>query len=87
VNADGEEFEYIFDPSTSALLGEQDVATVPNAGYRSAAAGTVSNWAVYISSGTVDSLSATPTGSTTPAPAVSCVAVPGQPGESQCTPS
>jgi hypothetical protein len=87
VSAGGEEFEYVFDPSTSALLGEQDVATVPNAGYPGATAGTLLSWAVYVSSGVVDSLSATPSGSTTPAPAVSCVEVPGHPGESQCTAS
>jgi hypothetical protein len=87
VNEDGEEFEYIFDPSTSALLGEQDTATRPNAGYQGAAAGTVLNWAVYLSSGIVGSLSDTPAGPTTPAPPVSCVEVPGHPDESQCTPA
>jgi hypothetical protein len=87
VNSDGEEFEYIFDPSTSALLGEQDIATVPNAGYHGATAGTLLNWAVYLSSGIVDSLSATPSGSTTPAPPVSCVEVPGHPDDAQCRPS
>jgi hypothetical protein len=87
VDSDGEEFEYVFNPSTSALLGEQDVASVPNAGQPGAAAGTVLNWAVYVSSGVVDSLSATPSGSTTPAPPVSCKEVPDHPDQSQCTPS
>ena len=87
VNDDGEEFEYIFDPQTSALLGEEDIATRPNAGYQGATTGTVLNWAVYLSSGIVDSLSDTPTGTTTPAPAVSCVEVPAHPYESQCTPA
>jgi hypothetical protein len=87
VNDAGEEFEYIFDPRTSALLGEEDVATRPNAGYQGATAGTVLNWAVYLSSGIVGSLSGTPVGATTPAPPVSCVAVPGHAYESQCTPT
>jgi hypothetical protein len=87
VNSDGEEFEYIFDPSTSALLGEEDIATRPDAGYHGATAGTVLDWAVYLSSGIVDSLSSTPTGTTTAAPPVSCVAVAGHPYESQCTSS
>jgi hypothetical protein len=59
---------------------------VPNAGYPGATAGTVLDWAVYLSSGIVDSLSATPAGSTTLAPPASCVAVPDHPYESQCTP-
>jgi hypothetical protein len=87
VNTDGEEFVYIFDPHTSALLGEEDIATRPGAGYQGATAGTVLDWAVYLSSGIVDSLSDTPVGTTTPAPAVSCVQVPGHPYESQCTPA
>jgi hypothetical protein len=87
VNADGEEFVYIFDPHTSALLGEEDIATRPDAGYQGATAGTVLDWAVYLSSGIVDSLSDTPAGPTTPAPAVSCVEVPGHPYASECTPA
>ena len=50
------------------------------------AAGTLLDWAVYVSSGVVGSLSSTPAGQTTPAPPVSCVAVPGHAYESQCTP-
>jgi hypothetical protein len=87
VNSDGEEFEYIFDPSTSALLGEEDIATQPNAGYQGAATGTLLDWAVYLSSGIVDSLSNTPAGTITTAPPVSCVEVAGHPYESQCTSS
>jgi hypothetical protein len=87
VNADGEEFEYIFAPYTGALLGEEDIATRADAGYRGATAGTVLDWAVYLSSGIVNSLSDTPSGPTTPAPAASCVEVPGHPYASQCTPA
>lgn len=87
VNGDGEESEYIFDPHTGALLGEEDIGTRADAGYRGATAGTVLDWAVYLSSGIVNSLSDTPSGPTTPAPAVSCVAVPGHPYAARCTPA
>ncbi len=81
----GIENEYIFDPTTSALLSEQQVATVANAANEGEAAGTVLGWTVYLSSGIVDSLSDTPTDTVTPAPPVSCTEVPGSPGESHCT--
>lgn len=64
--------ELIFDPSTSALLGEEGVVVGPQAGEP---IGTVNDWAVYLSSGIVNSLSSTPTGAAPPAPPVSCTAV------------
>jgi hypothetical protein len=75
VNDDGVEQEYVFDPTTSALLGEEQLATRVNAGGEGVPAGTVLGWAVYLSSGIVDSLSDTPTGTVTPAPPVTCTAV------------
>jgi hypothetical protein len=75
VNDDGVEQEYVFDPTTSALLGEEQLATSVNAGGEGVSAGTVLGWAVYLSSGIVDSLSDTPTGTVTPAPPVTCTAV------------
>ena len=56
-----------------------------DAGYQGATTGTLLDWAVYLSSGIVDSPSNTPTGTTTAAPPVSCVAVAGHPYESRCT--
>jgi hypothetical protein len=63
---------YVFDPTTAALLGEEELDHGTPA---------PTGWAVYLSSGVVDSLSATPTGSAPPAPAVSvtCPAGPDQP--------
>lgn len=68
--------ELIFDPSTSALLGEEGVAEGVQETEASVPAGTVMDWAVYLSSGIVDSLSSTPTGSAPPAPPVCVVAAP-----------
>jgi len=64
--------ELIFDPSTSALLGEEGVVVRPKSGVP---IGTVDDWAVYLSSGIVNSLSSTPNGATSPPSAVSCTAV------------
>lgn len=75
VNSDWVEQEYVFDPTTSALLGEELVAMRANAGDEGVAAGTVLGWAAYLSSGVVDSLSDTPTGTVAPAPPVTCSAV------------
>ena len=72
---DGVRNELIFDPTTSALLGEESVAIVADPSGYNVAAGTVLDWADYLSSGIVDSLSDTPTGTVSPAPPVSCTAV------------
>jgi hypothetical protein len=66
VSDDGVEQRYIFDPKTSALLGEETVTTRAGAGGPGVAAGALLGWASYISSGIVDSLSATPTGTVSP---------------------
>jgi hypothetical protein len=67
VNAEGVKQEYIFDPTTSALLGEEELATRANAERKGVPKGTVLSWAVYLSSGIVNSLSDTPTGTAPPA--------------------
>ena len=77
VGDDGVEQEYVFDSTTSAFLGEEMVATRPDASTGGAPAGTVLGWAVYESHGIVGSLSQTPTGSAPPAPPVSCATVSG----------
>jgi hypothetical protein len=52
--------ELIFDPNTSALLGEQDVVVDPAPTGLHVDAGTVVGWAAYLSSGIVDSTSDRP---------------------------
>lgn len=52
--------ELIFDPSTSALLGERSVITDPAKAKMGAPAGTVIGWATYLTSGIVNSTSARP---------------------------
>jgi hypothetical protein len=66
--------EYIFDPTTSALLAETQVA---DTGYSQGdvAVGTTVESATFLSSGVVTSLSSTPSGSVSPAPPVTCWAV------------
>jgi hypothetical protein len=49
----------IFDPATSALLGEQTVILDASSGSQ-AAPGTVVDWAVYLDTQVVDSLPADP---------------------------
>jgi hypothetical protein len=64
----------IFDPTTSALLGEEDIATSDHASGYNVSAGTVIDWAVYLSSGIVNSISDTPTGTVSHTPTENCVA-------------
>jgi hypothetical protein len=68
VGEDGVEQIYVFDPNTSALLGEETIATRAGAGGPGIAAGTVLGWAAYLRSGVVDSVSDTPTGTIAPPP-------------------
>ena len=75
VNTDGVEEEYVFDPATSALLAEEQVATRTDAGGTKAPAGTVLGWAAYLAQGVVGSLSQTPTGAAPAAPPVTCTTV------------
>lgn len=56
----GIQHELIFDPNTSALLGEQDVVVDPSQTGLNVDAGTVVGWAAYLSSGVVDSTSERP---------------------------
>jgi hypothetical protein len=57
---DGLRHELIFDPATSALLGERYVIVDPSRGGFDVAPGTVVGWAAYLSSGIVDSTSDRP---------------------------
>ncbi|HEY5024226.1 MAG TPA: CU044_5270 family protein [Acidimicrobiales bacterium] len=60
----GEQFELIFDPQTSALIGEQDTVVGPGV---QEPVGTVVGWATYIQSTVVDSTTSTgPGGSAVP---------------------
>jgi hypothetical protein len=69
--------ELVFDVSTSALMGEQSVALVDGPdGYQGVTAGTVLGWTVYESSGIVNSISVTPSGTAPSAPPVTCRAAP-----------
>jgi hypothetical protein len=52
--------ELIFDPGTSALLGERSVITEPDKAKMQVSAGTVMSWATYLASGIVDSTSERP---------------------------
>jgi hypothetical protein len=56
----GQRHELIFDPRTSALLGERYVVTDPSKGGFDVPARTVVGWAAYLSSGIVDSTSDRP---------------------------
>jgi len=58
--SNGLSHELIFDPQTSALLGEQTVVDDPAQLNTTAPAGTVLDWTAYLSSGVVDSSTATP---------------------------
>ena len=58
--SEGIRHELIFDPDTSALLGEQDVVVDPAPTHLDVGAGTVLGWAAYLSSGVVDSISDRP---------------------------
>jgi hypothetical protein len=60
--------ELIFDPSTTALIGEQGFAEGTAGPDGLVPLGTVMNWSVYLSAGVVSSLSSTPSGSVSPAP-------------------
>jgi len=57
--AQGLRDELIFDPRTSALLGEQTTVADPSQ-VRGLAAGAVVEWTSYLRSGVVDSTTATP---------------------------
>jgi hypothetical protein len=60
---DGLKHELIFDPATSALLGEVDTVVGPGSSYH-VAAGTVVGWAVYLQSSVVGSTTAVPSPAT-----------------------
>jgi hypothetical protein len=74
-SSNGVRNELFFDPSTSALVGEESVAVVDQPDGYDVTTGTILSWADYVSSGIVSSLSDTPTGSVEPAPSVSCTAI------------
>ena len=77
MDTNGVRNELIFDPATSALIGEQSVALVDSPdGYEGVKVGAVLGWTVYKSSGIVDSTSETPTGTAPSAPRVTCTVVP-----------
>jgi hypothetical protein len=58
--ANGVLHELIFDPSTSALLGERTVIADPDRAGLEVPAGTVVDWSAYLASGIVDSTSERP---------------------------
>jgi hypothetical protein len=58
--SNGLSHELIFDPQTSALLAEQTTVVHPSQVKPSVPAGTVVDWTSYLSSGVVDSTTATP---------------------------
>lgn len=62
----GEEQELIFNPQTSALLGETYLATDPSQLGLHVSAGTVIGWSTYLEHGVVTSVTATPEGSSIP---------------------
>ncbi|MGH8987447.1 MAG: CU044_5270 family protein, partial [Acidimicrobiales bacterium] len=75
MDSHGVRHELIFAPETSALMATETVALVDSPdGYSGVTAGTVLGWTVYTSSGIVNSLDATPTGTAPPAPPVTCTA-------------
>jgi hypothetical protein len=57
--------EFIFDPTTSSLLGEQDTVVGPGSSYH-APVGTVVDWAVYLQPSIIDSIAPRPSTSVTP---------------------
>ena len=57
---EGLRHDLIFDPDTSALLGERSVVVDPSKGGFDVEPGTVVGWAAYLSSGIVDSTSDRP---------------------------
>jgi hypothetical protein len=58
--SDGLSHEAIFDPRTSALLGEQTIVADPSLVNPRRPAGTVLDWTSYLNSGVVNSTTATP---------------------------
>ena len=58
--SNGLNHEVIFDPRTSALLGEQTIVTDPSLVEPQRPAGTVLDWTSYLNSSVVDSTTATP---------------------------
>ena len=58
--SDGLSHQLIFDPQTSALLGEQTTVEDPSQVQPAVNAGTVLGWTAYVGSGVVDSTAATP---------------------------
>ncbi len=59
----GTRHELIFDPGTSALLGERDILVAPQPNGLKAAPGTVFGYAAYLESKVVDSTGEAPRGS------------------------
>lgn len=56
----GDQHQLIFDPDTSALLGERSVVVDPGEARLDVEPGTVVSWAAYLASGVVDSTSQRP---------------------------
>ena len=72
----GEQDELVFDPQTSALLGEQNSVVGPGSAYR---VGTVFGWIVFRQSAVVDSTATGPNGAPVPLPPASSAASPAVP--------